>query len=164
MLGEVYLLTDSTRTVTYQITSEDAKGIGDRFPKALGLGGHHNLSHGTGSKKGYENWARYDQFLSKQLAYFLNRLRSTDDSFQEGSLLDHTVVLYGCSTSRTHLARNYPLILAGGTSMGYRHGQYRRFDESKHRLSDLYVTILRQLGLDIERFADSRRSLSEVLA
>jgi hypothetical protein len=59
---------------------------------------------------------------------------------------------------------NYPLILAGGKSMGYRHGQHRSFDQSKYRLSDLYVTMLQQLGLDIDRFADSTRSLPQLLA
>jgi len=160
----VALLTDSTRAITYQITSEDAKGIGDHFPKSIGLPGHHNLSHGTGGKKGYENWARYDQFLTTQFAYFLKRLASTDDSFQDGSLLDHTIVYYGCSTSRTHRAVNYPLILAGGKSMGFRHGRHRHIDESRYRLSDLYVTILKQLGLDIDKFADSNGSLSQLLA
>ncbi len=160
----VALLTDSTRAITYQVTSEDAKGIGDRFPISLGLKGHHSLSHGTGQKDGFENWSRYDQFLSSQLAYFLQRLRSTDDPFQDGSLLDNTVVLYGCSTSRTHRAVNYPLILAGGRSMGYRHGRHRQFDESHHRLSDLYVTLLQQLGLEIGRFADSTSDLSQLLA
>jgi hypothetical protein len=160
----VAILTDSTRAITYQITSEDAKGIGDRFPNSIGLPGHHSLSHGIGKENGYENWARYDQFLSTQLAYLLERLRVTGDPFQEGSLLDHTVVFYGCSTSRTHQAVNYPLILAGGKSMGYRHGQHRSFDQSKYRLSDLYVTMLQQLGLDIDRFADSTRSLPQLLA
>ena len=160
----IALLTDSTRTITYQITSEDAKGIGDRFPNSIGLPGHHSLSHGIGKEKGYEEWARYDQFLATQLAYFLERLRSTDDPFQQGSLLDHTIVLYGCSTSRTHQAVNYPLILAGGKSMGFRHGRHRRFDESVNRLSDLYVTMLQQLGVEVDRFADSTRSLSELLA
>jgi hypothetical protein len=156
-------LTDSTRSITYQITSEDAKGIGDRFPMSIGLMGHHSLSHGTSEEKGFENWARYDRFLANQFAYFVARLRSTDDPLQEGTLLDHTIVLYGCSTSKTHLARNYPLILAGGKAMGFRHGQHRLFDEEKHPLSDLYVTILQQLGLDIVQFADSRSSLSELL-
>ena len=159
----VALLTDSTRTITYQITSEDAKGVGDRFPISIGLTGHHSLSHGTGSKKGYENWARYDQFLANQFAYFLERLGSTSDPFQSGSLLDHTLVLYGCSTSRTHQAVNYPLILAGGKSMGFRHGEHRQFDDSKYRLSDLYVTMLRQLGLEVDRFADSTTSLDQLL-
>ena len=159
----VAILTDSTRAITYQITSEDAKGIGDRFPSALGLPGHHSLSHGVRKKEGYEDWGRYDQFLSKQFAYFLNRLRTTDDPFQSGSLLDHTIVLYGCSTSRTHKAVNYPLIMAGGDAAGFRHGQHRAFDESAYRLSDLYVTILQQLGLDNDRFADSTTTLSELL-
>lgn len=158
------LRTDSTRAITYQITSEDAKGVGDRFPKALGLPGHHSLSHGTGSKGGYEKWARYDRFLSQQLAYFLDRLRATEDPFREGSLLDHTIVFYGCSTSRTHKAVNYPLILAGGTSMGFRHGRYLRLDESRERLSNLYVTFLQRLGIDVDRFADSTGTLSAVLA
>jgi hypothetical protein len=128
------------------------------------LPGHHSLSHGIGKENGYEDWARYDQFLSTQLAYFVERLRTTDDPFQDGTLLEHTIVLYGCSTSQTHKAVNYPLILAGGTSMGYRHGQHRRFDESRHRLSDLYVTMLQQLGVETESFADSTGSLSELLA
>lgn len=160
----VAILTDSTRSITYQITSEDAKGIGDNFPKSIGLTGHHSLSHNTAQEKGYENWAKYDQFLATQLAYFLDRLRSTDDPFQPGSLLNNTIVYYGCSTSRTHQAVNYPLILAGGKSMGFDHGEYRTFDESQYRLSDLYVTLLQQLGIETDQFADSTRSLSEVLA
>lgn len=160
----VAILTDSTRAITYQITSEDAKGIGDNFPKSIGLSGHHSLSHDTADEQGYENWARYDQFLATQLAYFLDRLHSTDDPFNDGTLLDNTIVFYGCSTSRTHQAINYPLVLAGGNSMGYSHGLFRRFDESKYRLSDLYVTLLQQMGLEIDRFADSTSTLAELLS
>lgn len=163
-LIHVALLTDSTRTVTYQITSEDAKGIGDRFPTSIGLPGHHSLSHGIGSEDGYENWGKYDRFLSRQFAYFLDRLASTADPDQDGSLLDNTMVFYGCSTSRTHEAVNYPLILAGGKRMGLSHGQHRRFDESSQRLSNLYVTMLQQLGMETDQFADSTGSLSEVLS
>lgn len=159
----VALLTDSTRSITYQVTSEDAKGVGDRFPISIGLTGHHALSHNTNREKGFEDWARYDQFLANQFAYFLRRLKETDDPTQAGSLLDNTIVLYGCSTSKTHLARNYPLILAGGKSMGFRHGQHRLFDEDKRCLSDLYVTLLQQLGLEIDQFADSGGTLSELL-
>lgn len=160
----VAILTDSTRAITYQITSEDAKGIGDHFPKSIGLSGHHALSHGTADENGFENWARYDRFLATQLAYLLDRLRSTEDPFQPGSLLDNTVVYYGCSTSQTHKAINYPLILAGGKSMGLRHGQHRRFDETKSRVSDLYLTLLQQFGIKADRFADSTRVLDELLS
>lgn len=159
----VAILTDSTRAITYQVTSEDAKGVGDLFPTSIGLPAHHSLSHGTGSKQGYEQWARYDQFLARQLAYFIERLGATSDPYQDGTLLDHTIVYYGCGTSRTHQAVNYPLVLAGGKSMGFRHGEHRGFDDTKVRLSDLYVTILQRLGIDISRFADSTASLDQLL-
>lgn len=160
----VAILTDTTRSITYQITSEDAKGIGDRFPAAIGLGSHHGLSHDTDEDRGYENWARYDQFLSRQLAYFLKRLSTTDDPSQEGSLLDNTVVLYGCSTSDTHRAVNYPLVLAGGDRVGFRHGRHHAFDQNKTCMSDLLLTLLHQLGVETERFADGSKSLTELLA
>ena len=153
------IMTDSTRSLTYQVTSEDAKGIGDRFPQALGLKGHHDLSHSAADEDGYANWARYDQFLADQFAYFLERLQSTDDPENEGTLLDNTMVLYGCGTSETHLAKNYPLILAGASAMGLRHGQYRVFDEQKFRMSDLFVTMLNRLGVETDRFADSTTDL-----
>ena len=160
----VALFTDATRTITYQITSEDAKGIGDRFPISIGLTGHHSLSHGTNKPQGFEDWARYDQFLARQLAYFMTRLSQTHDPLQEGSLLDNTVLLYGGSTSTTHLARNYPLILAGGQSLGLRHGSHQHFDEDEYCLADLYVTLLQQLGLDVAQFAGGQRSLSQLLS
>ena len=47
---------------------------------------------------------------------------------------DRTLVFYGCSTSSTHLARNYPLILAGGRSFGLKHGAYHQFDEKKYHI------------------------------
>ena len=162
ILDLIYLAfaTDSTRSITYQITSEDAKGIGDHFPKSLGLAGHHALSHGTGKERGYKDWATYDRFLARQLAYLLDRLAKTDDPTQQGSLLDNTIVLYGCSTSKTHRAENYPLVLAGGREMGLQHGQHRRFDQDQFRLSDLFVTLLQHLEIDEDRFADSTRSMN----
>jgi len=107
------------------------------------------------------NWSRWDQFLAQQFAYFLTRLRNTREG--DGNLLDRTLVFYGCSTSSTHLARNYPLILAGGRAFGLQHGAYHQFDETKFRLADLYVTMLQALGVEKERFGDSTTNLNSVL-
>lgn len=165
ILDLIYIafVTDSTRTITYQITSEDAKGIGDTFPQSIGLPNHHALSHGTEKKNGYEQWGQYDRFLATQFAYFLDRMRRTQDPVQDGSLLDNSLVLYGSSTSRTHLARNYPLVLAGGKRLGLKHGRLKNFDEDRYRMSDLYVAFLECLSLNIDRFADSTTSLREFL-
>jgi len=71
--------------------------------------------------------------------------------------------MYGCSTSTTHLAKNYPLLLAGGKNMGLQHGHFRKFDENKVRLSDMYVTMLNTLGVETEKFGDSTTELNEIL-
>lgn len=152
--------TDTSRVATYQISQEDGKGVSDKFPAlALSLSGHHSLSHGTGKEGGYAAWARYDQFLAKQHAYFLERLRKTQEG--DGSLLDNTMVLFGSATSTTHNARNYPLILAGGGQLGLRHGAYHKFTEETP-LTNLYVTLLQKLGVETERFADSTGAISEL--
>ena len=154
--------TDTTRVATYLLGTEGGGQLSDDFPRALGLSTHHSLSHSTNkSANGFMNWARWDQFLAQQLAYFLTRLRNTREG--DGNLLDRTLIFYGCSTSSTHLARNYPLILAGGKSFGLKHGGYHQFDETKFRLADLYVSMLQALGVEQKRFGDSMTNLNSVL-
>jgi hypothetical protein len=153
--------TDTTRVATYLIGTEGGGQLSDVFPQALGLSTIHSLSHSTNrSANGFMNWARWDQFLAQQLAYFLQKLKDTREG--DGNLLDRTLVFYGCSTSSTHLARNYPLILAGGGELGIQHGRFHKFDEERRRLSDLYVTMLNTLGVETRRFADSTTTLSEL--
>ncbi|MEM7014481.1 MAG: DUF1552 domain-containing protein, partial [Verrucomicrobiota bacterium] len=156
--------TDTTRVATYQISQEDGKGVSDKFPAiALGDGfkGHHGLSHGGGKEDGWVRWAKYDQFLAKQHAYFLDRLRKTQEG--DGSLLDNTTTLFGSATSTTHNARNYPLVLAGGKNLGFRHGSFHKFTESTP-LANLYVSMLQRLGVESDKFADSNGSISEIVA
>ncbi|QDU92286.1 hypothetical protein Pla8534_00310 [Lignipirellula cremea] len=153
--------TDTTRVATYMIGTEGGNNITDFFPNALGLDTHHRLSHNrANSTDGFKLWGMWDQFLTQQFAYFLQKLKDTPEG--EGNLLDRTLVFYGCSTSNTHNARNYPLILAGGGDFGLKHGHYRKFDENKCRLSDLFVTMLNTLGVETRRFADSTSEISEV--
>jgi len=155
--------TDTTRLATYMIGQvAGATTIANAFPACIGLGGNwHGLAHGAGKKGGYEKLGRFDQFLSQQLAYFLTRLKETPEG--DGSLLDRTMVFYGSSNSRTHNNRNYPLVLAGGSKLGLRHGQYLTFAESTP-LSNVFVTMLRGLDLPVDSFADSTGEVTELLA
>jgi hypothetical protein len=77
-----------------------------------------------------------------------------------GSLLDNTLILYGSACSTTHNARNYPLILAGGSKMGLQHGTYTKFKEKEERLSNLFVSMLNRLDIETEEFSDSTGRLS----
>jgi hypothetical protein len=97
----------------------------------------------------------------EQYAYFLERLDAVEES--EGSLLDNTMTMIGCCTSKVHLTRNYPLVLAGGNNLGLNHGHYRRYDENKTPLSNLFVTLLDRMGTKVESFKDSNGGLSELI-
>lgn len=147
---------DLTRVMTYMMAREDGLGLGESFPKlALGLKkGHHTISHDRTTGH-WEEWGRYDQWLAKQFSYFLDRMKNTHDEY--GSLLENTLVLYGSACSTTHNAVNYPLVLAGGSKMGMKHGSYQKFDDVP--MSNLFVSMLHKLGIERESFSDSTGKL-----
>ncbi len=153
--------TDTTRLATYMIGQvAGATTIANAFPACIGLGGNwHGLAHGAGKKGGAEKLGKFDQFLANQLAYFLTRLKETPEG--DGNLLDHTMVLYGSSNSKTHQNRNYPLVLAGGSKLGLRHGQFLKLGEQMP-LANVFVTMLNRLNVPIESFADSTGECSEL--
>jgi Protein of unknown function (DUF1552) len=147
---------DITRSVAFMLNREDGMGISDTFPLKLGLSKtHHNLSHAT-DKEGQLDFAKYDLFLSKQVAHFLGRLNEYTD--KNGPILDNTIVLFGSGASTTHNSHNLPTLLAGGANMGLKHGLYWRNGES--RMSNMYLSILRSMGIEQESFADSTSTLT----
>jgi len=148
---------DITRSVAFMLNREDGMGISDTFPLKLGLSKtHHNLSHAA-DKDGQLQFAKYDLFLSQQVAHFFERLTGYQD--RNGSVLDNTIVLFGSGASTTHNPQNLPTLIAGGANMGLKHGTYWRKGET--RMSNVYLTILRSLGVEQESFADSTGTLSD---
>jgi hypothetical protein len=148
---------DITRSVTFMLNREDGMGISDTFPLKLGLTRtHHSLSHAE-DKDGQMQFARYDLFLSEQVAYFLGRLKEFQD--RSGSVLDNTIVLFGSGASTTHNPRNLPTLVAGGTNMGLRHGTSWRKGET--RMANVFLSILRSLGIEQDSFADSTGTASD---
>jgi hypothetical protein len=148
---------DITRSVAFMLNREDGMGISDTFPLKLGLSEtHHKLSHAT-DKQGQLDFAKYDLFLSHQIAYFLGRLNESQD--RNGSVFDNTIVLFGSGASTTHTPRNLPTLVAGGANLGLKHGKYWRKEDS--RLSNLYLSILHSLQIEQESFSDSTGTLSD---
>lgn len=142
---------DITRSVTFMLNREDGMGISDTFPIKLGLNRtHHNLSHAE-DKDGQLAFAKYDLFLSEQLAYFLSRLQQYRDP--DSSVLDNTIVLFGSGASTTHNPTNLPTLVAGGARMGLKHGIHWRRPNTK--MSDFFLSILRSMKIDEPAFADS---------
>ena len=185
MFELIYLAfkTDSTRVATYQIGRENGVGQSDYLARAVGFNLTHHLSHETKSPGGWKNFGTYCRFISEEYGRFLAKLKSTDEPAGQGSMLDNTVAFFGSASSGFHLSRNYPIILAGGKNMGFKHGQYMNFvgdeaeggawdggrepwqKEMKHQdipLGNLFVTMLNRLGVQTESFADSDGRLDEV--
>ena len=145
---------DITRSITFLLHREDGMGISDTFPLKLGLNHtHHNLSHKS-DKEGMLEFAKYDRFLSKQLAYFLKRMNEFQD--QSGSVLDNTIVLYGSGASTTHRNVNLPTMIAGGANLGLKHGQYWT---GRTRMTNMFLSILHSMGIEEESFGDSHGTL-----
>jgi hypothetical protein len=165
MYDLIYLAfrTDSTRVATYQITNmADCSSKAAKFPQLQGFKDTlHTLAHDWDKPGGSERLGQWDRFMAEQLGYFISRLDSAKE--ENGSVLDNSVVLYGSSNSVTHDNNNYPLILAGGKELGFKHGRYLRFG-AEVPMSNLLVTMLHRAGIECEKFADSTGELRELLS
>ncbi|MEC9093225.1 MAG: DUF1552 domain-containing protein [Planctomycetota bacterium] len=177
--------TDSTRVATYQIGRENGVGISDHLARAVGFPLAHQLSHETRHPDGWKNFGKYCRFLNQEFSRFLGKLSHEKEPGGQGSMLDNSLVVYGSASSAFHLSRNYPLVLAGGKNMGFQHGIYvnhagdnpqagawdgrtepwqKDVQKQDRRLSDLYLTMLKQLGVQRDTFGDSRGIVKEILA
>ena len=146
---------DITRVATYQLASEGGTAPTNNLSKRIGMSKDlHQLSHSaTKTKDGFKDWGLWDQFVARQLAYFLNRLQETPEG--DGSMLDRCLVFQGAATSRVHDNTNFPLLLAGGKKMGHKSGQFIRYDEKQHKLANLFVRIANSMDTPIDQFGDS---------
>ena len=62
-------------------------------------------------------------------------------------------MLFGSGASTTHYPKNLPTLIAGGANMGLKHGAYWRDGDTQ--LSDVYLSILRSMGIETQSFSDS---------
>lgn len=173
--------TDMTRVVTFNTGNE---GNGPAVPEIGIKRDRHSLSHHNGNKEALEELTRSDEFNMTQFAYFLSRLSEVRDG--DGPLLDTTLALYGSGLSygNSHGTTSLPLVLAGGSSLGLKHGAhvdynqqvkefqgygkgvgvYHRPVNSQAHFSNLLLTIAQKMGVETETFADSNSVISEVLS
>ena len=127
--------------------------------------GYHSLSHHGGDPARIEDLLKIEERHLRGAARFLATLARTPDP-DGGSLLDSTVVLIGSGMgdAATHRRRNLPLLVAGG---GFRHrGHLSCATDAlpNVRACDLFVTVLRRLGIDAPSFSSSAGDLDGELA
>ena len=140
-----------TRISTLMLARENSNSV---YPATGVREGFHNASHHSNERKNMDQFAVINQYHVKMLGYFLEKLRSTPDG--DGTLLDHSMILYGSSLSdgNEHNFDPLPVVLAGGASGRLRGGRHVR--HSPHTpMSNLLLTMLDKLGAHVDAIGDS---------
>jgi hypothetical protein len=103
-----------------------------------------------------------DVMFCELFARMIDKLK--DIRATEGTLLDHTVLLLGGAQISSHSGKSFPTLLAGGRRLGFRHGQHIRYPQERKPMSDLYLTVLQQLGCPVRSLKESTGPIAELLA
>lgn len=177
------LRTDQTRVITC-MSGTERHGLA--LPEIGIQQTRHELSHHNSNPEQMRRLTQCDTFLTEHFSYFLDRLRTHDEQGQ--SLLDRTMVLFGSGMSygHNHGTANLPIVLAGGTSLGIRHGQHLDYNlphigqydlsdanghyelcrnpvDSRARLCNLLLTMLQRMDVEAGAFGDSVGSIEAVV-
>ena len=120
--------TDVTRVATFSLGGE---GDAISIPEIGITESRHQLSHHGGDAGYMEKLTNYDSFAIEQYAYFLTRLAETKDLTGK-PLLGSTMSLFGSGMSygHSHGNANLPLVLAGGSDLGLKHGSHLDFNKA----------------------------------
>ena len=173
--------TDVTRVATFSLGGE-----GDAFaiPEIGITESRHQLSHHGGDEGYMEKLTNYDTFAIEQFGYFLTRLSETKD-LNGKSLLGSTMSLFGSGMSygHSHGNANLPLVLAGGTDLGLKHGSHLDFNQGHFdgytldkpgdhyrlcsrpantdaHMSNLLLLMAQKMGVETDQFGDSNKMIS----
>jgi len=147
LLIRLALATDSTRVIVLGTNEHGNANVGDLEV------GHHDASHHGKDPAKIEQLARYEDHEFATFAAFLNSL--ADGKEPGGTLLDATQVLFtsNLGDASAHSSLNLPVLLAGG---GYKHRGHVSYGTGTDKpLCNLYVRMLRQMGLPSDRFGSS---------
>ena len=148
---------DMTRVITFMMAREGSY----RYYPEIGVhDGHHQLTHHRGDARKIAKVLKINIFHAKLFAYYLEKLRSTQDG--DGTLLDHLILMYGSGLGdgNTHSFENLPILLLGGGSGKLKGGRHVRYPRDKEvKLTNLFLTMLDMVGAPIDKLGDSNGKL-----
>jgi hypothetical protein len=131
------------------------------FPN-LGISeGFHPASHHQNNPERLENLTKINTYHVELLAHLLERLKSTPDG--DGTLLDHSLILYGSgmSNSNVHNHSPLPVLVAGGAAGRMKGGRHLKYPENTP-MANLLLSILDKAGVPQESVGDSTGHLTEL--
>ena len=147
---------DITRVTTMLMAKELSNAV---YPKSGVRDAFHILSHHSNIRENQDRFAVLNRYHVGLFAYLLNKLKTTPDG--DGTLLDHSMVLYGSAMSdgNQHNHGPLPIIVAGGASGRLKGGRHLR-NPKDTTMSNLLLAMLDKLGIPTERFGDSTGMLA----
>ena len=154
-LQTVAFQTDLTRIITLMVGREGS----NRTYREIGVpGAHHGLTHHQGDKTRIEQISKINRYHVEQFAYWLGKLKSISDG--EGTLLDNIMIVYGSGLSDgdKHLHDDLPVLVAGRGAGTLHPGRHIRYPDETP-LTNLYVSLLSQMGIHPESIGDSNDQL-----
>lgn len=150
--------TDMTRISTLMIGRE---GSMRTYPELNIPDSHHPLTHHRNNPDFIEKVAQINVHHIELFAKYLAKLKATPDG--EGTLLDHSMILYGSGISdgNRHLHENLPIIVAGRGDGNLKGGRHLSFPENTP-ISNLYMTLLDRMGVRPDSIGDSTGKLVQL--
>ncbi len=122
---------------------------------------HHNMTHNQ-KGKGYLELAKIDLFHMQQYAYMIKRMREIKES-DGTTMLDNSIITYGAALGdgSTHQYYDLPMIIAGGAQGQIKQGRFIKM-KSGTLNSNLWLTLAKLMGLEMESYADSHGVISDL--
>jgi hypothetical protein len=151
---QLALQNDSTRVISLWLGSQDRPEI-----EGVKLA-HHDASHHGQDPAKLEQLALIEEAELKVLAEFLDKMKQSTEG--DHTLLDRTAVFYASNlgNSSSHDNNNLPILLAGG---GFKHQGHLAYDRGNNMLlSNLFVRMAQQMGLETHSFGASNGVVTEV--
>ena len=151
--------TDQTRISSFLLAHDGS----NRSFADLGFNeGHHSLSHHRRKQAMMDKIAKIDTFYTEQLAYFLQRMKSTEDVDGQ-SLLYNSMIVWGSGLSDAdrHTHDDLPIIVAGNAGGQFQTGRHLEIPENTP-LNNLYLRMLHEAGAPVSRIGDSSGILKQI--
>jgi len=142
---------DITRVITFQLTREQSNRT---YPDIGVPDPHHPTSHHGNDPVKVAKIAKINEYHVSLFSEFLQRMKATPDG--DGSLLDHSIYLYGSGMGNPslHDHENLPILVAGGAATGLKGVRHIRYEKGTN-LANLHLTLLDRVGVHLDSFADS---------
>jgi hypothetical protein len=147
-----------TKVVTYMLARE----ISNRtYPQVGVADGHHAISHHSNQAAKMDKNVKIQTYHTGLFAQFLDKMRNTRDG--DGSLLDHTILVYGSNMSNSNAHNHFPLpnLVIGGGAGTLKGGRHLKFKDHTP-MTNLLLTVLDKAGVRMEKLGDSTEKMGDL--